>query len=207
MVTNPTVAKAIGLPKSPSIVMYSTTHGAYQYIGIGTTSAILNWTSTSSQYRIVNKLRWNGVLNASSAVLFVPINDSELSVPILKEYRLAAAQYSLLMYSSTLPCHNLKHFKHSICASQIPRCVLQYDDNYCSHYCSAIPDGKLYSTANSQSCVHDSVLVVPNSCVYKCYPLELSFHYGDTYMYFTTLKKLGLEVIDKPSVVVVDPKV
>ncbi|XP_065898648.1 uncharacterized protein [Dysidea avara] len=205
VVTNPTVAGAIGLPYPPSIVMYSRTHGIYQYFGTGDISAILNWTSTNSQYRIVNKLQWNGVLNAPSAVLFVPINDTKLSVPILKDYRLAAARYSLLMYSSSLPCHNLRHFEHSTCTSQIPQCVVQYED-YCSRYCTAVPDGKLYSVLNSQSSIHDSVLVAPNSCMYKCYPLELSFHYADTYMFFTTLKKLGLQVTNKPSLVVVDPK-
>ena len=206
MITNPSVARAIGLPKSPSIVMYSSTHGIYQYIGTGDIHAILNWTSTDSQYRIVNKLQWNGVLNRSSAVLFVPINDTKLSVPILKDYRLAAARYSLLTYSSSLPCHNLRHFKHSSCTSQFPQCGVVHED-YCSQYCSAIPDGKLYSMLNSQSSIHDSVLVSPNSCMYKCYPLELSFHYADTYMFFTTLRKFGLEVTNRPSLVVLDPKV
>jgi len=186
--------------------MYSSTHGVHQYIGTGDISAIHNWTSTNSQYRIVNKLRWNGVLNGSSAVLFVPINDTKLTVPILKHYRLAAARYSLLMYSSSMPCHNLKHFKHSSCASQTPQCVVQHE-NYCSQYCSAIPDRNLYSMLDSYSSIHNSVLVSPNSCIYKCYPLELSFHFGDTYMFFTTLRKFGLDVTNQPSLVVVDPKV
>ena len=70
IVTNPTVAIAIGLPNAPSIVMYSTTHGIHQYIGTFDQAKFRNWTSTYYHYRVVNKLQWNGVLGGSFAQLY-----------------------------------------------------------------------------------------------------------------------------------------
>ena len=48
IVTNPTVATAIGLPNAPSIVMYSTTHGIHQYIGTFDRAKFRNWTLLQS---------------------------------------------------------------------------------------------------------------------------------------------------------------
>ena len=204
IVTNPTVAQAIGLPKAPSIVMYSRTHGIHQYIGPFGHSKFRNWTLTHRDYRVVNMLKWNGVLSGSFAILFVPLNHTELSMPVLRNYKLSAARYQLIMKSSKVSCQNLKHFRHSVCASSIPRCLSSRFDH---RYCSALPYGQFYSRMKSQLSLHDSVLMLPYSCLLKCYPLNLTFLYTDSFMLLPLMRKLGLEDSHKPSLMIVDTKV
>ena len=204
IVTNPSVAGAIGLPTAPSIVMYSTTCGVHKYIGTFDQSKFQNWTSTHFHYRVVNKLQWNGVLGGSFAILFVPLNHTELSIPSLREYKSAAARYQAVLQSSKVPCCNLKHFRHSACMSTILYCLSsQYDDQYCSVF----PDGRHYSRMESQSSLHDSVLMLPYSCLLKCYPLNMIFLYADSFILMSLMRKMGLEDSHKPSLMIVDTKV
>ena len=207
IVTNPTVARAIGLPTAPSIVMYSTTHGIHQYIGTFDQSKFRNWTSTHYHYRVVNKLQWNGVLGGSFAILFVPLNHTELSMPALREYKSAATRYQAVLQSLKVPCRNLKHFRHSACMSTIPRCLPSDSSQYDDHHCSVFPDGQYYSRMESQSSLHDSVLMLPYSCVLKCYPLNITFLYADSFILLSLLRKMGLEDSHKPSLMIVDTKV
>lgn len=204
IVTNPVVAQAIGLPKAPSIVMYSITHGIHQYVGNFDQSRFRNWTLNHRQYRVVNKLTWNGVLGGSFAILFAPLNHTKLSIPILKHYKLAAARYQLVVRSSRLSCRNLKHFRHSACISSIPRCLSsRYDDSYCSMF----PNGQYHSGMASQPSLYDSVLMLSYSCLLKCYPLNLTFLYADSFTLASLMRKLGVENSHKPSLMVVDTKV
>ena len=204
IVTNPTVATAIGLPNAPSIVMYSTTHGMHQYIGTFDRAKFRNWTSTHYHYRVVNKLQWNGVLGGSFAILFVPLNHTELTMPVLREYKSAATRYQAVLHSSKVSCYNLKHFKHSACMPSIPQSLYsQYDD----YYCSVFPGEQYYSRMECQSSLHDSVLMLPYSCMLKCYPLNMMFLYADSFILLSLMRKMGLEDSHKPSLMIVDTKV
>ena len=204
IVTNPIVAQAIGLPKAPSIVMYSRTYGIHQYVGPFEHSRFRNWTLTHQNYRVVNMLKWNAVLGGSFAILFVPLNHTELSIPVLRDYKLAAMRYEVVMKSSKVSCQNLKHFRHSACASSIPCCLSSRFDH---NYCSVLPYGQFYSRMESQSSLYDSVLLLPYSCLLKCYPLNLTFLYTDSFILLPLMRKLGLEDSHKPSLMIVDTKV
>ena len=204
IVTNPIVAQAIGLPKAPSAVMYSVTHGIQQFVGTFDYSRFRNWTLTHHRYRVVNKLKWNNVLRGSFAILFVPLNHTELSMPVLRDYKLAAAKYQLVKKSSKISCQNLRHFRHSACISTVPRCLSsEFDHNYCS----VLPYEQFYSRVDSQSSLHDSVLMLPYSCILKCFPLNLSFVYSDSFSLLPLMRKLGLEDSHRPSLIVADTKV
>ena len=185
--------------------MYSRTRGILQYTGPFDHSRFRNWTLTHRDYRAVNMLKWNGVLGGSFAILFVPLNHTELSMPVLRDYKLAAARYQLVMKSYKVSsCQNLRHFRHSACVSSIPRSLSSRFDH---NYCSVLPFGQFYSRMESQSSLHDSVLMLPFSCLLKCYPLNLTFLYTDSFMLLPLMRKLGLEDSHKPSMMVVDTKV
>ena len=107
------------------------------------------------------------------------------------------------MKYSKMSCQNLKHFRYSMCASSIPSCLFpQFDHSYCS----ALPYGQFYSKMESQLSLHDSVLMLPYSCLMKCYPLNLTFLYTDSFTLLPLMRKLGLEDSHKPSLMVVDTK-
>ena len=144
------------------------------------------------------------MLGGSFAILFVPLIHTELTWPVLREYKSAATRYQAVLHSSEVSCHNLKHFRHSACMSSIPQSLSSQYDNC---YCSVFPGEQYYSRMESQSSLHDSVLMLPYSCMLKCYPLNMTFLYADSFILLSLMRKMGLEDSHKPSVMIVDTKV